>query len=72
MKLKVKLAREHCIDDIGDQDATTTCMLCYLAGFEKAREMAANEARIDRLGYVPPQANCLELRIEYSGEGEET
>jgi len=38
MKLKEKLARENCADNL---DQNKNCMLCYLAGFEKAREMAA-------------------------------
>lgn len=41
MKIKEKLARDNCADNLGDKDAMSSCMLCYLAGFEKAREMAA-------------------------------
>lgn len=37
MKLKEKLARENCKDNL---DVNQNCMLCFLAGFEKAREMA--------------------------------
>jgi hypothetical protein len=37
MKLKEKLARGNCAENL---DTNKHCMLCYIAGFEKCREMS--------------------------------
>lgn len=71
MKLIEKLAKEaadqHCGYEMNDQ-INVLAQMAFRSGFCKAREMAATQVRMN--SYLPPEANCLEFRIEAMGEQE--